>query len=204
MDAALTLTGPVLPRTHEKASISRVVYTELTDGELIERVGAGDRDAFEELYRRYTRPVLGLALRRLGDRGRAEDALQEAFAAIWRSASSYDRERGQGGAWLYTVARNAIVDGARKRPEPPMEAPEEASTGPGPDEHAEASWLAWRVHSAIELLPDHERPVIELAYWGGLSQSEIATFLGVPLGTVKTRTRTALARLADLLEEELR
>jgi RNA polymerase sigma-70 factor (ECF subfamily) len=204
MDAALTLTGQVLPRTRGVATISRVGHADLTDGELIERVGGGDRDAFEELYRRYTRPVLGLALRRLGDRGRAEDALQEAFAAIWRSASSYDPQRGQGGAWLYSVARNAIVDGARKRPEPPMVAPEEPSSGPGPDERAEASWLAWRVHSAIELLPDHERPVIELAYWGGLSQSEISAFLGVPLGTVKTRTRAALARLADLLEEELR
>jgi RNA polymerase sigma-70 factor, ECF subfamily len=204
MDAALTLTRPVLPRARGRVSISQVVHTSLTDGELIERVGDGDRDAFEELYRRYTRPVLGLALRRLGDRGRAEDALQEAFAAIWRSASSYDRERGQGGAWLYAVARNAIVDSARKRPEPPMDAPEEPSSVEGPDERAEASWLAWRVHSAIEQLPDHERPVIELAYWGGLSQREISTFLGVPLGTVKTRTRTALARLADLLEEELR
>ncbi len=176
---------------------------ELTDGELIERVGDGDRDAFDELYRRYTRPVLGLALRRLGDRGRAEDALQDAFAAIWRSAASYDASRGQGGAWLYTVARNAIVDGARRRPEPPMETPDEASGENGPPEQAEAAWLAWRVHGALELLPDHERPVIELAYWGGLSQSEIAEFLHVPLGTVKTRTRSALARLADLLEEEL-
>ena len=184
--------------------MSRVGHSELTDGELIELVGQGDRDAFEELYRRYTRPVLGLALRRLGDRGRAEDALQEAFAAIWRSASSYDPARGQGGAWLYTVARNAIVDGVRKRPEPPMDAPDEPSTERGPDEHAEASWLSWRVHSAIELLPDHERPVIELAYWGGLSQSEISEFLDVPLGTVKTRTRSALSRLADLLEDELR
>jgi RNA polymerase sigma-70 factor (ECF subfamily) len=177
---------------------------ELTDGDLIERVGDGDRNAFEELYRRYTRPVLALALRRLGDRGRAEDAVQDAFAAIWRSASSYDPARGQGGAWLYTVARNAIVDGARKRPEPPMDAPDEASPEGGPDERAEASWLTWRVHSAIELLPEHERPVIELAYWGGLSQSEISAFLNVPLGTVKTRTRSALARLADLLDEELR
>jgi RNA polymerase sigma-70 factor (ECF subfamily) len=180
-----------------------VGHADLTDGELIERVGKGDREAFEELYRRYTRPVLGLALRRLGDRGRAEDALQEAFAAIWRSASSYDPARGQGGAWLYTVARNAIVDGVRKRPEPPMDAPEEPSPEGGPEERAEASWLTWRVHSAIELLPDHERPVIELAYWGGLSQSEISAFLDVPLGTVKTRTRSALARLADLLEDEL-
>ena len=176
---------------------------ELTDGELIERVGNGDRDAFDELYRRYTRPVLGLALRRLGDRGRAEDALQDAFAAIWRSAASYDPARGQGGAWLYAVARNAIVDGARRRPEPPMEPPDEPSGENGPPEQAEAAWLAWRVHSAIEQLPEHERPVIELAYWGGLSQSEISKFLHVPLGTVKTRTRSALARLADMLEEEL-
>jgi RNA polymerase sigma-70 factor, ECF subfamily len=204
MDAALTLNGPALPRAPEVVSIRRVADAELTDGDLIERVGGGDRNAFEELYRRYTRPILGLALRRLGDRGRAEDAVQDAFAAIWRSASSYDPARGQGGAWLYTVARNAIVDGARKRPEPPMDAPDEPSPEGGPDERAEASWLAWRVHSVIEALPDHERPVIELAYWGGLSQSEISDFLDVPLGTVKTRTRSALARLADLLEEELR
>ena len=204
MGTVLTIAAPALPRAPEVVSIWRVPYAELTDGDLIERVGDGNRDAFEELYRRYTRPVLGLALRRLGDRGRAEDALQDAFAAIWRSASSYDPARGQGGAWLYTVARNAIVDGARKRPEPPMDAPEAPSPERGPDERAEASWLAWRVHSAIELLPDHERPVIELAYWGGLSQSEISAFLDVPLGTVKTRTRSALARLADLLEEELR
>ena len=201
--AALSLTGPALPRARGAASIRAVREGELKDGELIERVGEGDREAFDELYRRYTRPVLGLALRRLGDRGRAEDALQDAFAAIWRSASSYDPSRGQGGAWLYTVARNAIVDGARRRPEPPMEVPDEPSGESGPPEQAEASWLAWRVHSALSLLPDHERPVIELAYWGGLSQSEISQFLHVPLGTVKTRTRSALARLADLLEEEL-
>jgi RNA polymerase sigma-70 factor, ECF subfamily len=203
MDAALSMSGPLLPRARAAASIRMVHQGELTDGELIERVGDGDRDAFDELYRRYTRPVLGLALRRLGDRGRAEDALQDAFAAIWRSAASYDPARGQGGAWLYTVARNAIVDGARRRPEPPVEVPDEASGENGPPEQAEASWLAWRVHGALERLPDHERPVIELAYWGGLSQSEISEFLHVPLGTVKTRTRSALARLADLLEDEL-
>jgi RNA polymerase sigma-70 factor, ECF subfamily len=209
MDAALSLERPVLPRARRKDSIRAMSRTDsslagMTDGELIERVGDSDRDAFEELYRRYTRPVLGLALRRLGDRGRAEDALQDAFAAIWRSASSYDRERGNGGAWLYTVARNAIVDSARRRPEPPMEPPDEPSDESGPPERAEAAWLSWRVHGAIERLPEHERPVIELAYWGGLSQSEISEFLQVPLGTVKTRTRSALSRLADLLEGDLR
>jgi RNA polymerase sigma-70 factor (ECF subfamily) len=175
-----------------------------TDGDLIVRIAGGDRNAFEELYRRYARPVLGLALRRLGDRGRAEDAVQDAFAAVWRSARSYRPERGAGAPWLYTVARNAIVDGLRRTPEPPAETPDTASPEGGPPERAEASWLAWRVHRALEELPEHERPVIELAYYGGLSQSEIAEFLSLPLGTVKTRTRAALARLADQLDGELR
>src|SRR5215217_6002500 len=113
MEAALSIAGRPLQRARAAATIDRVGDVELSDGELIERVGAGDRGAFEELYRRYTRPVLGLALRRLGDRGRAEDAFQDAFAAIWRSSASYDPARGRGGAWLYTVARNAIVDDAR-------------------------------------------------------------------------------------------
>ncbi len=204
MGAISAIARPLVRNAPVPVSIRRVPDEAPTDGELIERVAEGDREAFDELHGRYARPVLALALRRLGDRGRAEDALQDAFASIWRSARSYDRERGQGGAWLYTVARNAIVDGARKRPEPPMEAPEEASRELGPPERAEVSWLAWRVHSALELLPEHERAVVELAYWSGLSQSEVAARLGIPLGTVKTRTRTALAHLADLLEEELR
>src|ERR671934_2984689 len=85
-----------------------------SDDELIQRVGEGDRGAFEQLYRRYARPVLGLALRRLGDRGRAEDAVQDAFVAIWRSARTYKPERGRGAPWLYAVARNAITDGLRR------------------------------------------------------------------------------------------
>ena len=175
----------------------------MTDGELIARVGDGDANAFELLYRRYARPVFALALRRLGDRGRAEDAVQETFASIWRSAGSYRRERGPGAPWLYAVARNAIVDRRRTLGAPPAEAIEEASGEAGPDERAESSWTAWRVHRALAELPEQERRLIELAYWGGLSQSEIAEFLDIPLGTVKTRTRSALSRLADVLEGEL-
>jgi RNA polymerase sigma-70 factor, ECF subfamily len=194
---------PCLPRGARPATMPAVAVNDLTDGELISRAADGDRGAFEVLYRRYARPVFGLALRRLGDRGRAEDAVQETFASIWRAARSYRPERGPGAPWLYAVARNAITDRGRARPEPPAEVPDEASSEAGPAERAEASWTAWRVHRALEELSTNERTVIELAYWSGLSQSEIAEYLGIPLGTVKTRTRAALARLADLLDEEL-
>jgi RNA polymerase sigma-70 factor (ECF subfamily) len=175
----------------------------LTDGDLIRRVARRDANAFEALYHRFARPVFGLALRRLGDRMRAEDAVQETFAAVWRSARTYKPDRGAGAPWLYAVARNAIVDRSRSRTEPPGEVPDIASTELGPDERAEASYVSWRVHRALESLSPNERDVIELAYYGGLSQSEVADFLGIPLGTVKTRTRAGLGRLADLLEGEL-
>jgi RNA polymerase sigma-70 factor (ECF subfamily) len=175
----------------------------LTDGDLIRRIARREAEAFEELYHRYARPVFGLALRRLGDRMRAEDAVQETFAAIWRSAKTYRPERGAGAPWLYTVARNAIVDRSRNRSEPPAEIPDSPSAEPGPADRAETAYVSWRVHRALEELAENERDVIELAYYGELSQSEIADFLGIPLGTVKTRTRAGLSHLADLLEGEL-
>lgn len=175
----------------------------VNDGELIQRIAQRDQGAFEALYNRYARAVFGLALRRLGDRGRAEDAVQETFASIWRSAATYRPERGPGAPWLYTVARNATVDRSRERIETPSEVPDEPTTEPGPADQTEQSWVAWRVHSALQELPEREREAISLAYWSGLSQSEVAEFLGIPLGTVKTRTRSGLARLADLLDDEL-
>lgn len=199
LPAALPLKGGRESKPNEAAD-----EPDATDGELISRVARRDANAFELLYRRYARPVFGLALRRLGDRMNAEDAVQETFAAIWRSARTYKPERGAGAPWLYAVARNAIVDRSRNRSEPPGEGPELPSEESGPPERAEASYTAWRVHRALETLPQNEREVIELAYYGGLSQSEVADFLGVPLGTVKTRTRSGLGRLADQLEGELR
>ena len=193
-----------LPRVSRAATIPEVSDRRPSDEDLLERVGERDRDAFETLYRRYSRSVLGLALRRLGDRGHAEDATQETFTAIWRAAKTYRPERGPAAPWLFAVARNSIADRGRARREPPAEAPDEPSQEAGPDEQAELSWLSWRVHTAIETLPSQERELIELAYWSGLSQSEIASLVGIPLGTVKTRTRSALARLAGELEEELR
>ena len=101
------------------------------------------------------------------------------------------------------VARNAITDRLRMRTDTPGELPDRPSGEPGPPERAESGYISWRVHRALDELPGSEREVIELAYWSGLSQSEVADYLHIPLGTVKTRTRSALARLAGLLEEEL-
>ena len=148
-----------------------VAANECTDGELITRSADGDRDAFEVLYRRYSRPVFGLALRRVGGPGRAGVAVRVNVATRWRAA--------------------------------PSEQPQRGASDAGPDERAESSWTAWRVHRALEELSPNERTVVELAYWSGLSQSEIAEFLNIPLGTVKTRTRAALHRRSGLLEEEL-
>src|SRR5262245_59003816 len=108
MEVAIPL--PVQPGA--TAPTERPDNDEVSDGDLLERIATRDAAAFETLYRRYARPVYGLALRMLGDRGRAEDAVQETFTSIWRSASRYRRDRGPGAPWLYAIARNAIVDRA--------------------------------------------------------------------------------------------
>jgi RNA polymerase sigma-70 factor (ECF subfamily) len=126
-----------------------IALAKASDGELIQRAATGERTALEQLYTRYARPVFGMALRRLGDRGRAEDAVQETFVSIWRAAKSYRPERGPGAPWIYAVARNAIVDRSRVKTDMPVETPEEASVELGPDIRAEQSWTRWRVHRAL-------------------------------------------------------
>jgi RNA polymerase sigma-70 factor, ECF subfamily len=198
----LALATPARLRAVPTPAAESEPRSEATDAELLVRVAERDREAFELLYHRYVRSVMGIALRRLRDRGRAEDAVQETFASVWRSAASYRPERGPAAPWLYAVARNAIVDRLRARAEQPAEAPDTASSEAGPLERAESSYVSWRVHRALEELPEKEREVLELAYWSGLSQSEVAEYLHIPLGTVKTRTRSALSRLAGVLEGE--
>ena len=193
------------PAASSRSEESKETVTEASsDADLLVEIADGHVGAFDLLYRRYVRSVFGLALRRLGDRPRAEEAVQETFAAVWRSAASYRPERGPAAPWLYAVARNAIVDRFRTRVDTPGELPDRASGEAGPDELAERSYVSWRVHRALESLPGREREVLELAYWSGLSQSEVAAYLNIPLGTVKTRTRSALGRLSELLEGELR
>ncbi|MGZ4384401.1 MAG: RNA polymerase sigma factor [Gaiellaceae bacterium] len=164
-----------------------------SDGELLCRIAERDLGAFESLYRRYVRPVYGLALSRLRDHEGAEEATRRAFSAIWSSAATYGHERGGGARWLFTVARNAIVDCTR--------ALSVALPGPRSESPAEDGWLTFRVHAAVAELSEQEQAPLELAYWGGRSQSEIAGLLGLSLVTVETRTRSALARLAVRLED---
>src|SRR5476649_1987676 len=143
-DMELTLDSPARlrpvpsqPPTREPGDdgpVARESIARESDTELLVRVADRDREAFEILYGRYVRPVFGLALRRLRDRQRAEDAVQETFASVWRSAHSYRPERGPAAPWLYTVARNAIVDRQRAKVEQPAEIPDSPSGEPGPAE----------------------------------------------------------------------
>src|SRR3954449_9131906 len=147
---------PVPQPLRPSAEDDPATFDASSDTELLLRVADRDREAFELLYRRYVRPVFGLALRRLRDRQRAEDAVQETFTAVWRSAQSYRPERGPAAPWLYTVARNAIVDRQRAKVEQPTEVPDAASADPGPEDRAETAFVAWRVHRALGELPERE------------------------------------------------
>jgi RNA polymerase sigma-70 factor, ECF subfamily len=176
----------------------------LSDEELLERVAIRDGEAFEELYARYSRAVYSLVARVVRDRGQSEDAVQDAFASVWRAAGGYRRERGPATAWLFTVARNAAIDMARRqRPLALSEPQETADPAPQPDAQVASELQAFRVHAAVDALPQREREAIELAFFSGLSHSEVAERLQLPLGTVKTRIRSGLARLAAVLGAEV-
>jgi RNA polymerase sigma-70 factor (ECF subfamily) len=181
-----------------------VELSSCSDEDLLELVAERrDEAAFEEFYGRYGRAVYAVVVRLIGDRAGSEDVVQQAFTNVWRAAAGYRRERGPATGWLFAIARNAAVDALRLRAAASQwEVPDLPDDGPGPDERASAAEEAFRMHAAVDGLPDHEREVIELAYFDGLSQSEVAARLGAPLGTVKTRTRRALAHLANRLAAE--
>ncbi len=205
MSPEMTTAAYAVPRPFQTRSstLRRMESGGLSDEDLLEQVATErDSEAFEVLYRRYSRAIYSLIQRVLRDHHAADDVSQEAFAAVWRAARGYRRERGTASAWLFAIARNAAVDAARARvPLVVGEAPDVPDHGPLPEATAIAEMEAFEVHAAVDSLPERERDVIELAYYSGLSQSEISQRLGLPLGTVKTRTRTALARLAGVLHD---
>jgi RNA polymerase sigma-70 factor (ECF subfamily) len=177
------------------------VPPEHSDEELLLLVASGDREAFAVLWRRFAPAVVTVAARFLGEQAAAEDVAQEVFTSVWRSARRYEPRRGAAASWIFTIARNASRDALRRRrPTASSEVPDVADPTPGPAEQAVGAMQAFEVHVAVAALPDGSRELIELAYYDGLSQSEIADRTGIPLGTVKTRTRAALAQLAERLE----
>ncbi len=181
--------------------------TRAEDDELIRRVALGDRQAFEALYDRYAASVFGVALRMLGEREIAEEAVQEIFWRIWQRAASFDRSRAFA-PWLFGIAHNYCIDELRRRrvrPQPVYEDDEHPVLSDIPDEAdvGETAVLSDQrriVREALDQLPDEQREALLLAYFGGLTQQEIATRLGNPLGTVKTRMRLGLQKLRALLQ----
>lgn len=170
---------------------------------LIERVASRDPQAFAELYDRHTRAVFSLALRVLGDQGDAEDVVQDVFEQAWRQAERFDPARGQPIAWLLNITRSRAIDRLRRRrldvPAPDGALSTLVADGPGPDALASASVDARALRSALASLPWTQRLPIELAYFEGLSQTEIAQRLEEPVGTIKTRVRLGLLKLRDVL-----
>ncbi len=184
----------------------RKQHAHLSDEALVAQVARGDEDALGELYDRVGRIAYGLAVRVLRDDRLAEDAVQEGFLAVWRSAASFRAERAKASTWILTLVHRRAVDlvrrEERRRTEPL------GDELPGSDDESEptdeAAWLRFereRVQTALKLLPDVQREALELAYYGGFSQSELAQRLGVPLGTIKSRMFSGLARLRELLDE---
>ena len=177
--------------------------SEPSDEELLERVGAGEQNAFEALYLRHADLVYSIALRVVADPGIAQDIAQEVFLRVWRHPALFDVSRGRFVSWLMSVARNRSVDEVRSRGRRRLR---EVTPAPGADDPPDpqaidpqvaAQMSADRadVHEAMETLPQEQRLAIELAYFGGMTQQEIASVLDTPLGTVKTRVRLAMKKL---------
>ena len=183
------------------------------DRGLLARMAAGDERALGALYDRWSAITHALALRIVGDRDEAEDVVEETFWQLWRQASRYAESRGSVSTWLLTIARSRALDRRRalqRRREDRLEAdagdeasvraaPEVAAAAPDPSILAEADERRTIVVGALRELPEEQRETIELAYFSGLSHTEIAERTGQPLGTVKTRMRLAMQKLRESL-----
>jgi RNA polymerase sigma-70 factor (ECF subfamily) len=179
--------------------------SELSDLELAQALVAGEIDAVNVLYVRYGRLAYSLAVRILGDPGRAEEVVQDAFVRVWKRAASFDATRGSLRTWLLTVVRNRAVDSLRGTTHERQELEllvELRAEGQGSDPWREVSQSLERtaVRDALGVLPSEQRQAVELAYFSGYSQQEISRMVNVPLGTIKSRTRLALEKLYSYLQ----
>jgi RNA polymerase sigma-70 factor (ECF subfamily) len=182
-----------------------VDYARALDEELIGLVAQRDERALERLYEKYGRAIYSLVLRMLRDPGRAEEVAQEVFLKVWRRPTSYVAGRGPFATWLLSVAHHRAVDELRARRHEPL--PIDGPDADIPDDAEDLDELAWlrerrgAIRHALTALPDAQRAAIELAYFGGLTQREIADRLGQPLGTIKTRMRLAMQKLRGSLTD---
>jgi RNA polymerase sigma-70 factor (ECF subfamily) len=176
------------------------------DEAVLARAAAGDERALGELYDRFGAVAYGLALRVLRDRALAEDAVQDAFIAVWRHGDRYSAGRGSARTWILTLVHRRAVDLVRRQERQPTVVAEPEPAGEraegGADDAAVSRDERARVQSALAQLPDDQRVALELAYYGGLTQSELAARLGEPVGTIKSRTFHGLRRLRTILIAE--
>ncbi len=202
--------GDILEREERLRSPRHVMSQradEISDEQLMVHLGGSRVEAtISTLYDRYSRTVFGVGLKILGDRSLAEELVQEVFLKVWRSSHTFDPSRGSFSTWLYRVTRSCALDLYRKRahrvrpiPDGDLHIAAAPDSSPGPQEIVDDSWLSWRVSRALEELDPAHRKVIELAYFGGLTQREISERTGMPIGTVKTRTASAFR----ILRQEL-
>ena len=180
--------------------------THLSDEALVALVARGDETALGELYDRVGRVAYGIAFRVLRDDRLAEDAVQEGFLAVWRSAATFRAERAKASTWIVTLVHRRAVDLVRReerRRTEPLDLEQRDAPDPVGSAEEEA-WLGFereRVQRLLRMLPDAQREALELAYYGGYSQAELAERLGVPLGTIKSRMFAGLSRLRELLDD---
>jgi RNA polymerase sigma-70 factor (ECF subfamily) len=171
-----------------------------SDDVLLSAMRSGDQQAMAEVYDRYSGIVYSVALRVLGDTGAAEDVLQEVFMQLWRNPNVFDSSRGNLGPWLAVIARNRAIDALRKRrPESDIE-DVVVSVHPNMAGEADRARAMEKVRGALGAMPASQRSALEMAYFEGLSHSEIASKTGEPLGTIKTRIRSGLLTLRKVFE----
>lgn len=175
------------------------------DRAAVDRVARGDHDALAELYDRHGRLIYSLAVRIVRDQGEAEDIVQEVFAQVWRQAARYRESRGNVVAWMLNVTRSRAIDRLRRRASRPQDAGGEAAVAeiadgaPAVDQQLAWAGRAVQIRRALEELPALQRIAIELAFYEGLTHTEVAERLELPLGTIKTRIRQGLLQLRDRL-----
>ena len=175
------------------------------DGELVRAFLRRDPSAAEALYDRFAPRVFGLGMVMLGNASQAEDLVQDTFVKVWRKASTFDSARGSLDTWVLLVARSLAIDLIRRRVLETrilasQQEPTEVSVAPGPEELAETRDLTDRARQAMNALTPGQRAALELAYFQGKTSTEVAELEGIPVGTAKTRIRTALVKLREALE----